>query len=239
MESGGWARRDVAVAGRVLATATPVGQVRGEVLTVVIEGDGRAHDRFGRPTADPSPGNPQGLRIARAWPDGPRAWLARPCQFTRRADPRCRAEDWTVDRFSDAALAAMNAGIDALKHQAGAARVVLVGWSGGGVVAAAAARRRSDVAGLVTFAAPLDVAGWTAARGLSALNLAADAQGLAERLPAVPQAHYLGLRDRIVTVEANPAAEDTADEAHDCCWERQAAQAAARLKKALGTPAVQ
>ncbi|TAJ71235.1 MAG: hypothetical protein EPO51_13095 [Phenylobacterium sp.] len=230
MESGGWARRDVAVAGRVLATAAPLGQAGGAVLTVVIEGDGRAHDRFGRPTADPTPADPQGLRIARAWPDAPKAWIARPCQFTRHADARCRAEDWTVDRFSDAVLAAMDAGVDQLKRQAGAGRVVLVGWSGGGVVAAALARRRSDVAGLVTFAAPLDIAGWTAERDLSPLNLAADAQGLAERLPAIPQAHYLGLRDRVVPVEANPAAEDTADEAHDCCWERRAAQAAARLK---------
>lgn len=239
LEAEGWVRRDVTAAGRVLATATPRGQARGEVLTVIIEGDGRAHDWTGRPTADPTPARPVGLAIARAWPDGPRAWLGRPCQFVRRVDPLCRAKDWTIDRFASTALAALDAGVDDLKRRAGAERVVLVGWSGGGVMAAALAARRDDVAGLVTLAAPLDVAGWTAARGLTPLNLAPAVRALPSRPLATPQVHLLGARDRVVPPAPNLAAAramagggvaEAVAEAHECCWDRRAAGAAARLR---------
>ncbi|MDZ4371094.1 MAG: hypothetical protein U1C74_06705, partial [Phenylobacterium sp.] len=45
----GWIVRDVTAGGHLLATAAPAIQRPGAVLTVVIEGDGPAHDRAGRP----------------------------------------------------------------------------------------------------------------------------------------------------------------------------------------------
>ncbi|MDZ4374344.1 MAG: hypothetical protein U1C74_23380, partial [Phenylobacterium sp.] len=123
-----------------------------------------------------------------------------------------------------------------LKIQGGAARVRLVGWSGGGTMAAALAGSRDDVAGLVTFAAPLDVAGWTAAHDLSPLPLADAVRWLAATAPTVPQIHYLGEDDRTVDAAAGLATArrlgvpaDVVKEAHDCCWSRRTAQAAARL----------
>lgn len=192
----------MSVAGRVVATAAPARQPAGAVLTVVIEGDGRAHDRSGRPTRDPTPSRPLGLAIAHAWPEGPRAWLARPCQFTQRRDPACRPADWTADRFSAPMLAMLDGAVDDLKRRADVSQVRLVGWSGGGVMAAALARRRADVTELVTIAAPLDVKAWTSARRLSPLNLAPEVESLAMRPLPLAQRHLLGERDRIVAPAA-------------------------------------
>lgn len=230
LDRGGWVRRDVTVDGRILATAAPERQPAGEVLTVVIEGDGRAHDGRGRAMADPTPARPLGLGIARAWPDGPRAWLARPCQFTRRIDAACQPRDWTAERFGPGMLAAVDGAVDELKRRSGAREVRLVGWSGGGVMAAALARRRDDVAELVTVAAPLDVAAWTAERGLTPLVLAPEVAALAREPLPVPQRHLLGARDRIVPVASasvwaarlgGPASVQVLDEDHAGHWRKR------------------
>lgn len=233
----GWIVRDVTAGSHMLATAAPAQQRPGRVLTVVIEGDGPAHDAAGRPSADPTPRRPQGLAIAQAWPEGPVAWLARPCQFTRARDPACTANVWSRDRFGEAALAAADAGVTALRNQAGVERVILVGWSGGGTLAAALATHRTDVAGLVTFAAPLDVQAWTSAQGLSPLPLAQPVRELATVRLEIPQVHRLGARDRTVVPEQNLAAARrlggdvaVADEGHACCWARQVIEAATALE---------
>ncbi|ODT85166.1 hypothetical protein [Phenylobacterium sp. SCN 70-31] len=234
----GWTVRDVTAGGHLLAAATPSAQRPGSVLTVVIEGDGPAHDPAGRPSADPTPRRPVGLAIAKAWPTGPVAWLARPCQFTRARDPACRPETWSRDRFGPAAFAALDAGVDALKAATGARQVRLVGWSGGGTMAAALTAARDDVAGLVTFAAPLDIDHWTTARGLSPLPQAEAVRGLGSARSPVPQVHLLGARDRTVrpgegleTARRLGVEAQVADEAHDCCWPHRVGEAVAALER--------
>ena len=227
-------RFEVPAAGRPLAAVMPPGLAGREVLTIVIEGDGRAHDRRGRPTADPTPDDPVGLSIAQAWPGGA-AWLGRPCQFV--ADPACDPAQWTRDRFAAAAVAQVDAGVEALKVRAGAQRLVLVGWSGGGVLATLVAARRDDVAGLVTVAAPLDLGAWTESRGLTPLP-GLDPADLPSR-PGLPQVHLHGAFDPVVRPAtaretarrlAGPRGQvETWREAHQCCWARRAGEIAARL----------
>ena len=208
---------------------------------MVIEGDGRAFDGRGRPTADPTPGDPLGLRIARAWPSGPVAWLGRLCQYVRDADPHCGPADWSDGRFSDEAIAAADAAIDQLETDAGARRVVLVGWSGGGVLAALLAARRGDVAGLVTFAAPLDLEAWTRWHGLP--PLATSRNPVKQTIdPAVAQVHLFGAFDTTTPPgSAQPAARRIAGgrgvvailpERHDCCWVHRTVEAANHLMEA-------
>ena len=231
----GWVRFEVAAVGRPLAAAMPSELGTASPLVVVIEGDGAGHDRRGGAAADPTPTRPVGLEIARAWPGGA-AWLARPCQFV--TDPACRPADWTTSRFDARALAQMNAGLDALKARAGADRLILVGWSGGGVIAALAARARSDVAGLVTLAAPLDVGAWTASRGLTPLSGLDPAR--IEAPLNLPQVHALGALDPVVRPQtaretarrwAGPRGQVvTWPERHDCCWTRRTHDLDARLK---------
>jgi pimeloyl-ACP methyl ester carboxylesterase len=246
LPGGDWVRTDLVAEGRVLASARPPGHAQGRVLTIVFEGDGAAHDRRGRPSADPTPRRPVGLEIARAWPGEPRAWLGRPCQFTLKADPACAPEDWTSARFSASAVAAADAAVDQLKAQAGAEEVRLVGWSGGGVLAMLVAARRDDVAGVVTFAAPLDLAAWTDWHGLSPLTDALNPAGLPP-MPATPQTHVFGSFDQTVPPAAVlPAARRLAGpggrvevwpEGHACCWARRlerVAGAAASVASAAG-----
>lgn len=229
----GWMRFEVAAAGRTLAAAMPSATTPAGTLTIVIEGDGRAHDRQGRASPDPTPLRAVGLELAQAWP-GPAAWLGRPCQYVR--DAACEPADWTTHRFSKEAVAMTNAAVSALLSRAGAERVVLVGWSGGGVMAALVAARREDVAGLVTIAAPLDVAAWTRSRGLSPL------QGLDPAdLPPIsaPQVHLTGAFDPVVRPAvvketarrlAGPQGQvATWPERHDCCWVARADEIAAGL----------
>lgn len=221
---GGWTRLSIPADGRLLAAEASEAKARDGILTVVIEGDGEAHDGKGRPTADPTPRDPVGRRIARAWPrESAVAWLARPCQFVR--DPACTSADWTTGRFSEAAVVATDAAVDHLKARAGASRVRLVGWSGGGTLAALVAGRRGDVAGLVTVAAPLDLAAWTAWHGVSPLEGLDPAKAPAL---AVPQLHLIGAFDTVTPPAlARPAATRLAgahgevrilQARHTCCW---------------------
>jgi len=228
-----WPRETLKAGDRLLAAAAPA-QGPGEVLTIVIEGDGLSHDHRGRPTRDPTPRKPVGLEIARAWPSRPVAWLGRPCQYVLTADSRCQARDWTVARFSAEAVAATNAAIDTLKARAGARRVVLAGWSGGGTMAVLAAQARTDVAGIVTFASPLDLAAWTGRHRISPLTGSLDPAKASFAAP-IAQVHLFGSLDgNVPPAVMRGAAERLSGgrgivvvrpERHDCCWPRRAAEA--------------
>jgi pimeloyl-ACP methyl ester carboxylesterase len=231
-----WQEGVIEAAGRRLDFAMP--DQKGDVLTVVIEGDGRGHDRKGRPTGNPTPNKRAAYEIAGKWPTQPVAWLGRLCQFEAHADPACTPQDWTTGRFSQEAVRAADSAIDQLKAKAGAKRVRLVGWSGGGVIAALLAQRRSDVAGLITFAAPLDIDAWTDAQRLTPLR--GSMSPATHPMPAnLPQVHMLGDFDTVVLArQAAPSTRRlagpkavvvTRPERHDCCWDKHAAEAMALL----------
>ncbi|MES2723835.1 MAG: hypothetical protein V4656_11850 [Pseudomonadota bacterium] len=221
----GWTSFEVVAGTRILAAASKDASPTGDLLTVVIEGDGNAHDRKGRPSADPTARDPLGFRIAQAWPQGPVAWLGRPCQYVR--DPACTPSDWTTGRNTEGAVAASSLAIDDLKRRAGATRLRLVGWSGGGTMAALVAARRTDVAVLVTLAAPLDLAAWADWHGASPLSGSLD-PAAAAIAPGVVQVHVLGRFDQVVPPALGEAAARRLGgtvlvwpEKHTCCWAKR------------------
>lgn len=221
----GWTSFEVVAGSRILAAASKDDPSAGDLLTVVIEGDGNAHDSRGQPSADPTPKDPLGFRIAQAWPEGPVAWLARPCQYVK--DPVCTPADWTTARYSESAVAASNLAIDDLKRRSGATRLRLVGWSGGGTMAALLAARRSDVAVLVTLAAPLDLAAWAQWHGASPLTGSLDPADLSLP-PDIVQLHVLGRFDQVVPPALGEAPARRLGgtvlvwrEKHTCCWARR------------------
>lgn len=164
---------------------------------IYIEGDGMAFLGAGRRSDDPTPVRPVALEIARrdAYP-GDLIVLGRPCQFEGRAAPACDATRWTVARYGEDVVAATNARIDGLVPDR--ARIDLAGFSGGGVIATLVAARRADVAFLTTFAAPLDVAAWTAQRGVPDLVLSLSPIDFAAALRDLPQQHFSSEADRVV-----------------------------------------
>ena len=189
-------------------TIVPPGQELQPPLLVVVEGDGAAWSPDGTPPQDPTPRSGTGARLSLALAEN-RAllYLARPCQYLS-SDQRnqCSVHLWTDKRFSMQAVSALNRLIDKAKMTAGltdrirTGKIIMVGFSGGGLLAAELALMRQDVAGLITVAAPLDLAAWTRLHRISALETVRPAEELLCRLfqADFPQRHLYGSRDRIV-----------------------------------------
>lgn len=231
----GW--REARLSGSTFTLAafhTPaVGQA--EALHVYIEGDGRAWRSRSIPPSDPTPSDPLGLRLALADPAPEVLYLARPCQYVRDGERRnCDSAYWTSYRFAPEVIAATNEAIDSFLARHPASRpgrkLVLFGYSGGGDVAALVAARRTDVAALVTVAAPLDHAAWTRHHAVSPLSDSLNPAAAPELL-RLRQHHFLGGRDSIVPpdvvrpfIERQVAAGASVQTVvmpaydHECCW---------------------
>jgi pimeloyl-ACP methyl ester carboxylesterase len=201
-----------------------------EALTIYLEGDGLAWIGRSLPSADPTPLDPLALRLALAQPAGNAAYLARPCQYADAEGTGCAQRYWTGERFAPETVAAMNDAVTALKTQFGAQRLTLVGYSGGGNIAALLAARRHDVVRLVTVAGNLDHRAWSAHHRVRELSGSLNASDVAERLSALPQIHFVGGRDQVITpvlAEQWPPAllgqqkrnlHVLPDADHGCCW---------------------
>jgi len=231
-QDAGWSGRTIAAGTFDLASfSSPPGAAGSEILTVYIEGDGLAFLDRNTASADPTPADPLALRLAIAGPQRPAAYLARPCQYVLPDQGRnCGPAVWTSRRFAPEVVDSLDRAVGVLKDGAGAQRLVLVGYSGGGTVAALLAARRSDVAGLVTVAANLDVGYWVKRDGLAPLAGSLDPVAFAARLAVVPQVHFAGGRDQVVGADVVrayigrlPAPHratlvEIAGYDHRCCW---------------------
>jgi pimeloyl-ACP methyl ester carboxylesterase len=198
-------------------------------VTVYIEGDGAPWPSVFQPPRDPTPVRPLALALAARDPAPAAAYLGRPCQYLDEAQRKgCDVAHWSSRRFAPEAVLAMDEAVNRLKARAGARRVRLVGHSGGGVIAALLAMRRNDVDSLVTIAAPLSLADWTAAHGLSPLEQALDPLLEPAVALSVRAVHFAGGGDTVVppaVVEGfvrrhGGRLETIADFDHDCCWVR-------------------
>jgi hypothetical protein len=224
----GWDYGMTAAGPFSLASALGPAARGAPILAVYLEGDGLAFLAGGTVSADPTPGDPQGLRLALAHPGGAAAYLARPCQYAMT--PACSPQYWTSHRYAPAVLDAVDAALSQLKRQSGASRLILVGYSGGGALAALLAARRTDVAALVTIAADLDLGEWTRREGLTPLWGSDDPAAHAAALAALPQLHLVGGRDTVVpayvarsflarmTGGGGERLMELPDFRHDCCW---------------------
>ena len=128
-----------------------------------------------------------------------RLYLARPCQFLDEASlETCAARYWTDGRFAPEVLAAFDKAIT--RFAVDKSDVVLVGFSGGGVLAAELALKRKDVAGLITFASPLDLESWTDTHKLPRLSSPTPPEDLLRALAQAPfpRMFYFGGKDDVV-----------------------------------------
>ena len=204
-----------------------------ETLHVYIEGDGFAWKRRGQISNNPTPKNPVALRLAVQDPSPAVLYIARPCQYRLEgASDACEPKYWTSHRYSEDVVAAMDKAIGQVVKESGADHVGLVGYSGGGTIAALIAVRRNDTSWLVTVAGNLDHTLWTDSHHISPLTGSLNAADFADHLVLLPQVHFAGGRDRIVTADVINSFVRRMGEAdasrsviipeydHSCCWQQ-------------------
>lgn len=197
------------------------------VLHVYIEGDGAAWPTPFHPPRDPTPDRPVALALAAQDPAPAVVYLGRPCQFPTAGETRdCPLKYWTSHRFAAEVLDAYRQELDAQKARTGAVQLRLFGYSGGGVVATLLAMSRNDVGQLVTIAAPLSVAEWTAWHQVTALTGSLDPATQDGSLPRA--VHFVGGKDAIVPPQvvrgfasrSGGRLQVVEDFDHQCCWSR-------------------
>ena len=169
------------------------------LLRLYIEGDGYAWITPTRPSGNPTPYNPVGLKLALADSSSNVVYLARPCQYTKpELDPACNDFFWTAGWFSETVINSMNEAIDFLikKYQAG--KIELVGYSGGGAVALLLAVRRHDIVSVRTVAGNLNPEAVNQYHKVSTLKSSLNPLDFAPLIAALPQQHFTGSKDNIV-----------------------------------------
>lgn len=198
------------------------------VLIVYIEGDGLAWVSRSKPSSDPTPIDPLGLKLALQDPREGVVYLARPCQYVTSS--WCEQKYWTSDRFSLEVVSAMNQAISQLVEKTQAKEVVLIGYSGGGAIAALIAARRKDVRRLITVAGNLDHEAWTNLHHISRLTGSLNAADHWQSLINIPQIHFVGAKDTVIPpaiaesyqnrfpIGNKPEVNIIPDFDHHCCW---------------------
>jgi hypothetical protein len=201
-----------------------------KILRVYIEGDGFAWKSPYTVSADPTPRNPMGLRLAVRDQGTNVLYLGRPCQYTGSGDVACDPGYWSVRRYAPEIVSALSSAIDQAKQMVQASSVGLAGFSGGGVIAALLAAQRNDAVWLTTIAANLDHQAWAAHHGVTPLNGSLNPADLAQALQSVPQIHFIGGKDEkvpesvvrsYVSRMTDPGLTEIRiipEYDHQCCW---------------------
>jgi len=197
-------------------------------LHVYVEHDGTPWSTLTTPSLDPTPRRPLALALM-ARDGAPALYLGRPCYFGFAPEPPCEPLWWTHWRYSDRVVASMTAALERyLDAHREYTALELYGYSGGGVIAALLAARLPRVTRLVTVAAPLDVARWTALHGYTALDGSLDPLREPPLASTIAQLHLAGAADAVAPpslieayVERQPNARmrTFVGFTHVCCWE--------------------
>ena len=171
----------------------------GRPLYVYLEGDGYAWVSLRRPSGNPTPRNPIALRLAALDPAENVVYVARPCQYTPRAeDSACEVAYWTERRFSEEVIASLNEALERLVQQGRPSETHLVGFSGGGTIALLIAARRTDITDVRTVAGNLNPEAVNRSHGVGMSQTDMNPMDVAAALAALPQQHFIGTRDAVV-----------------------------------------
>jgi hypothetical protein len=162
---------------------------------VYIEGDGLAWITSDTVSSDPTPLNPEALKMALQNQNKCVIYLARPCQYVR--DKKCGYEYWTDARFSKEVIKSYQEVLNKLKSEYGIRSFVLIGYSGGGAIAVILTAYRKDVALVVTVAGNLDIEKWCKIHYLTPLKNSLNPADFTDMLENKKQIHLIGGKDRI------------------------------------------
>ena len=173
--------------------------VKGNVVNVYIEGDGRAWLSKRMPSLDPTPKNPVALELAKLDDTEDVIYLARPCQYTKMINGSvCDQKYWTSHRFASEVIEAMDVALNDIKQRHQITKFNLIGFSGGGNVAALLAAKRDDVKSLRTVAGNLNHTLQSEIHNVSSMPSSLNAVTISSEISHIPQLHFIGVKDKIV-----------------------------------------
>lgn len=206
----------------VLGAARPDSQGR---LRLYLPGDGIPW-RGRLPARNPTGRRHVALELMQRDPE-PALLLGRPCYLRRQLDAGCEPALWTLGRYSEPIVEALDQALGQLIEQTRPGALLLVGYSGGGTLAVLLAARQALPTTVITVAANLDTRAWT--RHHRHLPLTGSLNPAVDISPesGFRQIHFIGEQDSVVppaTLTAyrqrHPDATYWVEPGHDhrCCW---------------------
>ena len=168
-----------------------------EAIVFYVEGDGLAFLGKRRISADPTPLNPMGLRLASLDHSENVVYIARPCQYLENNTNRnCSTAYWTDKRFALEVVLSIN---EVISHFAkDANKVHLVGYSGGGAIVTILSAMRDDVETLRTIAGNLNHEAVNKHHNVPPQKGSLNPINYLQKIRNIPQIHYVGEKDKIV-----------------------------------------
>ncbi|MBO7042465.1 MAG: hypothetical protein J6W08_01200 [Alphaproteobacteria bacterium] len=174
-----------------IATWQKINNPKNKNIHIYIEGDGHSFDAYGQPTSDPTPRGTFVRDLAVADDFENVVYMARACQFIM--DDNCVEADWTSGRFSKKIIDAQSS---AIKQIAKDNKITLIGYSGGAMVSGLVIKQNPDlkVVKWITIAGVLNHEKWSQYHKDKPLDKSLNM----EKLPKVPQTHFVGGKDENV-----------------------------------------
>jgi len=170
------------------------------MATFYIEGDGLAWLNKKRISLNPTPKNPVALKLAVTDTSANVIYLARPCQYVDlKTEQHCSSDYWTTKRIAPEVIASIDQAITQIKQRNNITKLRLVGYSGGGAIATILAAKRDDVNDLRTVAGNLDIDMFAHHHKVTPLIGSMNPIDFADRLINIPQMHFVGEYDDIIT----------------------------------------
>jgi hypothetical protein len=195
---------------------------------IYIEGDGLAWRTSSSISDDPTPINPEALKMFLEDESSCKVYLARPCQYIQGL--QCDEKYWTSHRFSKRVIDSYDELLTQIKSENKIKEFQLIGYSGGGAVAALVAARRDDVVSLITVAGNLDTDFWTKRHFITPLHGSLNPADFSDKLENIKQIHFIGEKDTIIDKSVfdsyasrfenkeNIKYKIIEDFTHNCCW---------------------
>ncbi|MEP1473080.1 MAG: hypothetical protein ABJK20_02890 [Halieaceae bacterium] len=194
-------------------------------LRIYIDGDGQPW-HADRPAENPTGSGKLTLNLMLADPQAS-IFLARPCYYLQEMPANCSPDLWTSARYSQRIVSAMTEAVSKLQEEQALKTITLIGYSGGGTLALLVAARLEIPTTVITVAANLDTAAWTAFHGVLPLTESINPAEQHFAVNNIEQHHLLAGADTVVPPATiakfrrnNPQAEFRLFEKfdHRCCW---------------------
>ena len=168
--------------------------------SIYIEGDGFAWLSRTRPSGNPTPKNPVGLRLAAQDKLSDNViYIARPCQYSAITKYKpCSKEYWTSKRFAPEVIESFDQAIDKLKQHHQLSAIDLIGYSGGAAISVLLAEQRDDIRSLRTVAGNVDIDAFSNLHNISKMPKSLNPAIKANKIKDLPQIHFIGENDSVV-----------------------------------------